>query len=530
MKRGKATKLAIALSLALVMGSGLVSNSVFAAKASTAGVLTQATFSDPINLCPSLSLDSASTDTTKYIFSGLLNYDWKGNLIADCAAAMPVVSKDGKTITFKLRKDVKWHDGKQMTSADVKFSYEFILNKKAASPRYGDFEKITSIETPDAYTVVFKMSQVDSTVMAKFANPYIIPKHLWEDVDPAKAKENALNRKPIGNGPYKFVEWKTSERVVLEANPDYYGGKPKVKTIIQQINGNQAVAMVKAETGEANYVKVPESDITRMKTKSNLNVFVYDRAAFDAIVYNTKSPFFGDKRVRQAITSATNKTAIVKGIYKGIAKVAEGSYNPKNYAYEPNVTKFAYDIKKANALLDAAGWKRGADGIRVKDGKKFEFALLTNKGNIMREKLTVVLQAQLKLIGIKVEPRLLEWNTFLAKYVDIGKFDAYVGGFTTSLEADQTAFWNSNRALGSLNKGSYVNKTIDKCLEDAKLTYDVNEQKRLYSQIQKILADEQPMTFICFRREGLALNKDVKNARTTDLLGTNGEELNWTIN
>ena len=529
MKKGKITTLALAL--ALVMGISLVPNSVLAAKkSSTAGILTQATFSDPINLCPSLSSDSASTDTTKYVFTALLNYDWNGKLVPDCASALPVVSKDGKTITFKLRKDIKWHDGKQMTSADVKFSYEFILNKKTASPRYGDFEKVTSIDAPDAYTVVFHMSQVDSTMLAKFTNGYLIPKHLWEGVDPAKAKQSELNRKPIGNGPFKFVEWKTSERVVLEANPSYYAGKPKVSKIVQQINGNQAVAMVKAETGEANYVKVPESDIARMKTKSNLNVFVYDRTVFDAIIYNTKSPFFSDKRVRQAVTHATNKKAIVAGIYKGIGRVADGAINPKNAVFEPNVPKFAYDIKKANALLDAAGWKKGADGIRVKDGKRFEFALLTNKGNIMREKITVVMQSQLKLIGIKVEPRLLEWNTFLAKYVEPGKFDAYVGGFSTSLEFDQTAFWNSNRLLGSLNRGSYNNKIVDKAMEDAKLTFDAATQKKLYSTVQKQVAEDQPMTFICYRREGLALNKDIKNARTTDLLMTNGEEINWTIN
>ncbi len=528
MKKGNITKIAIAL--ALVMGISLAPNSVQAAKSKLAGKLVQASFSDPINLCPSLSSDSASTDVTTYLFRGLLQRDWKANLIPDTAAAMPVISKDGKTMTFKLRKDVKWHDGKPMTSADVKFSYEFILNKAAASPRYGAFEKISSITAPDAHTVVFNFKEADSAVLPNFEFGYIIPEHLWKDVDPAKAKQHELNKKPIGNGPFKFVEWKTAERVTMAANPDFYLGKPKVSEIIYQINGNQAVAMVKAETGEANWVRVPEADIARMKTKANLNVFVYDRTVFDGVIYNLKSPFFSDVRVRQAFTHAINKKAIVNGVYKGIGKVADGSMHPKNFAYEPNVVQYAYDLKKANALLDAAGWKKGADGIRVKNGKKFEFALLTNKGNIMREKLTVVLQAQLKLIGVKVEPRILEWNTFLAKYVEVSKFDAYVGGFVTSLEPDQTIFYHSNKVLGALNRGGYSNKAVDAALEAGRKTFDNAERKKLYSTVQKQVAIDQPMTFLVFRREGLAVSKNITGARATDLIRTNGEEINWSIN
>ena len=527
MKKGILTKISIAL--ALTIGISIAPNVVLAVKSKLAGKLIQATFSDPINLNPALSSDSASSDVTAYLFRGLLKRDWKSNLVPDIAASMPVISNGGKTITFKLRKDVKWHDGKQMTSKDVKFSYEFILNKAAASPRYGAFEKISSITTPDDYTAVINFKEVDSAVLPNFEFGYIIPEHLWKDVDPAKAKQHELNKKPIGNGPYKFTEWKTAERVVMTANPDFYEGKPKVSEIVYQINGNQAVAMVKVETGEANYVAVPESDIARMKTKSNLNVHVYDRVVFDGVIYNLKSPFFNDVRVRQAFTHAINKTAIVNGVYKGIGKVADGSLHPKNFAYEPNVAKYNYDLKKANALLDAAGWKKGADGIRVKNGKKFEFALLTNKGNIMREKLTVVLQAQLKLIGVKVEPRILEWNTFLAKYVEPGKFDAYVGGFSTSLEPDQTIFYHSNKILGALNRGSYSNKAVDKASEDARKTFDTAERKRLYSIVQKQVAIDQPMTYLVFRRAGLALNKNITNARTTDLLGTNREEINWTI-
>lgn len=493
------------------------------------GTFTEASFSDPINLNPALSSDSASSDVTTLMFRGLLQRDWNSNLIPDIATAMPTISKDNKTITFKLRKDVKWHDGKPFTSADVKFSYEFILDKRVASPRYTNFEKISTIEAPDPYTVVFKLKEPDSALLPNFNFPYIIPKHIWEKVDRTKVRESEYNKtKPIGNGPFKFVEWKPAERVVLEAFDDYYEGRPNFDQYIFKITPSQAVAMVKAETGEANMVLVPESDIARMKSKSNLNTIVYDRAAFDCILYNLKSPYFGDKRVRQALSYAVNKQAIVNGIYKGIGKPAVGSYNPKFWAYSSNVTMYNYDIAKAKKLLDEAGWKvNPKTGIREKDGVPFKFVMLTNKGNIMREKLLVVLQSQFKAVGVQVEPRILEWNTFLNKYVDVGKFDAYVGGFTTAIDGDQTTFYHSDPKMGYLNKGRYSNSTVDKLLEDAKKTFDISEQKKLYAELQKIVSEDQPMTFLVYRRQGVSVSKNVKDVKIVDILGDNDRVNDW---
>lgn len=525
MKRSK-----ILISLLLILAMMLSTAGVAFANKNTnqGGTFVWATFSDPINLNPCLASDSASTDVHQFLFRGLYTRDWNTSIIPDLATAMPKVTNGNKTLTIPLRKDVKWHDGQPFTADDVKFSLEFMLDKKVASPRYAYYEKIEKIETPDKYTVVIHLKEPDSALIPNLSYNYIIPKHIWEKVDRTKVRESEYNKsKPIGNGPFKFVEWKAAERVVLEANPDYYGGRPNFDKVIFNITPSQAVAMVKAETGEAHMVAVPESDIARMKSKKNLNVYVYDRAAFDCILYNTKSPFFEDKRVRQAITHALNKQAIVNGIYKGLGKPAEGSYHPKLAMYAPDVPKYAYDLEKAKKLLDEAGWKVGKDGIREKDGKKFKFVLLTNKGNIMREKLTVLVQRQLKLLGIEAEPRILEWNTFLNKYVDVGKFDAYVGGFTTNLDGDQTSFYHSDRSKGYFNKGSWKNPRVDELLDKARLTFDPAEQKKIYAEVQKIVAEEQPMTYLVYRKSGLAVNNKVKNAKIVDLLGFNSEIGSW---
>lgn len=524
MKRFKSA-LAILVMFAMIFTTPMGS---FAATSDS--TFTWATFSDPIDFNPCISKDSASSDINQFLFEGLFTRDWKSNIIPNIASAMPKISADNKTLTIPLRKDVKWHDGKPLTSADVKFSIEFMLNKKTNSPRIANFELVDKVETPDPYTVVLKMKSVDSAIIPTLANNYIIPKHIWEKVDPLTARESEYNKsKIIGNGPYKFVSWSKSERVVLEVNPSYFGGKAKISKLIFAITPSQAVAMVKTETGEANMVQVPESDIARMQKNTKLNVNIYDRPAFDCILYNLKSPYFSDKRVRQAISHAINKQYIVKGIYKGFGSPAEGSYHPKLAVYNANVPKYTYDIAAAKKLLDDAGWKVGKSGIRVKDGKEFKFVLLTNKGNIMREKLLVEVQRQLKPLGISVEPRILEWNTFLSKYVDVAKFDAYVGGFSTGLDGDQTVFYHSDKAKASMNKGAYANKEVDKLLEAARATMDLSKQKQLYGQVQKLVAEDQPMTFLVYRKNALAISKNVKNTRVVDLLGFNTGFVDWEL-
>jgi len=278
-------------------------------------ILTEATFSDPRTLNPIMMEDTASSDIIKRCNAALLKYDKNINLVPYAAESMPTVSKDGKTITFKLRKDIKWHDGVEFTSADVKFTYDMILDPDVMSPRYGDFLSIDKIETPDKYTVVFKLKKADSIILHEFQNEYLIPKHIWEKEDKKTLKANPKSRNLIGIGPFKFVEWKTAERVVLVKNPDFFYEDVKLDKYIISITPSTATALIKLEKGEANYVQVPEAEVARIKKLPGIKVITVQAPVFDYIGYNTKTPFFSDKRVRQAIAHAVNKNAFAKGIY-----------------------------------------------------------------------------------------------------------------------------------------------------------------------------------------------------------------------
>lgn len=491
------------------------------------GVLTYATFSDPLCLIPFMHADSASSDVCDMLYAALLEYDKNLNLSPLVAEAMPTISADGKTITFKIKKGVLWHDGVEMTSADVKFTYDLIRDPAVNSPRMSDFEIISKIDTPDKYTAVFTLKSPSGVLLDAFQNAYIVPKHLFEKEDKTKLKSSKYAREPVGNGPFKFVEWKNNERITLERFDKYFDGKPGFDKYIFDINPSQATAMVKAEKGEANRVFIPESDVARMSKLSNLNVNRYVGNVFDCILWNTKTPFFSDKKVRQAMTHAINKQAIVSGIYKGNGKPAVGSVVPALPFYNKNAKDYKYNIATAKKLLDEAGWKVGKDGIREKNGKKFKITMLTNKGNIMREKMLVEVQRQLKQVGVQVEPRIVEWNTFITQYLETGNFDAYVGGFSTGLDADHRAFYYSDPAVGVLNRGSYNNPAADKIMDEIVVTTDMKKQKELMFKLQEMVAEDQPMTFIIYRTQATALNKNVKNSEFYDLLGWFNADKCW---
>lgn len=524
MKRAK-----LLISAVLIMA--LILSSTVAAFADPAqksmGTLKFGTFSDPICLVPFMSTDSASTDVWDLVFDGMLEYGSDLSLQPLVAESLPTISADGLTYTFKLKKGVLWHDGKELTSADVKYSYELIIDPAVNSPRKADFIKIKSIEAPDKYTVIFKLSDVDGVLINKFTSSYIVPKHIFEKEDKTKLKQSELARKPIGNGPFMFKEWKSLERVELVRFDKYFDGKPGFNNYVFDYNPSQSTAMVKSEKGEINRVFVPESDVARMSKISSLNVNKYVGNVFDCVLWNTKTPFFSDKRVRQAMTYAINKQAIVSGIYKGNGKVASGSFIPALPFYNKAAKNYNYDLVMAKKLLDEAGWKVGKDGIREKNGQKFKITMITNKGNIMREKMLVYVQTALKQVGVSVEPKILEWNTFLTKYVYVGKFDGYVGGFQTGLTADHRAFYHSDRTLGALNYGSYSNKEVDKLMEQVLKTADINKQRELAYKIQEIVAEEQPMTFIIYRTQAYAYNKSVKNVKSADLVGWYNIPQSW---
>lgn len=485
------------------------------------GTLIWGSFADPIYLNPAVYTDSASADVNMLIYNGLVTYNDKLELVGNLAESWSW-SANGLELTFNLKKGVKFHDGVEFTSADVKFFIETMRNPKVASVRAKDYERVKTIETPDKYTVKFILSEKDAALITRFTLG-VIPKHIWEKVDPAKIRESEYNRKPIGTGPFKFKEWTSAERVVVEANKDYFEGRPYLDSIIYKIVPSQSVLMVQLQTGEIDIAFIPASDVARMRKVRKINVRMVDGAVFDYIGWNFKDPndltkphpILGDPKVRKALDMAINKKAIVSEVLKGIGTPATGSYVPALPWYNRNVKANQYNLVQAKKLLAEAGWKMGKGGVLEKGGKKFTVTMLTNKGNVNRERITVVIQRQLKPLGIKVEPRILEWNTFINKYLIPGKFDAVVGGYSTGFDPDQSIFWKTG---GGFNRVFYSNPEMDKLLDQGRGETDLATRRGIYNRVQEILATDAPLTFLYYQKRPWGVSKKVTKYQLGDLL------------
>lgn len=512
---------------ALLLGACLLAP--VAAQQKQGGDLLFATFSDPLYFVPFMHADSASSDVVTLMFSGLLKYDKDLKIVPNVAESY-TISPDSLTFTFKLRKGVLFHNGKELTSRDVKVSYDLIRDPAVNSPRRSNFIDVAEITTPDPYTVVFKLSKVNGVFLNYLTTGYIVPADEIQKYDKTKLKESDFARNPIGNGPFQFDSWLTNQRVVLRRFDKYWEGPVGFDRYVFLNKGNQATAMVATQTGETNRVMVPEADVARMAAIPTLDLHRYVGNVFDAIIWNTVGEFTSDVRVRQALSHAINKQALVSGIYKGNGRVGVSSFIPGTPFYNAAAPSFNFNIARARQLLDEAGWRVGPDGIRVKDGKRMKLFMITNKGNIMREKILQYVQSAFKVVGVEVDAQILEWNTFLTKYVEVGRFDAYVGGFSTGLTADHAAFYHSEATpsgLGFLNRGKYANKEVDELLVKIRGTADTAEQARLAFRVQEIVGREVPYTFIVNRTQAFAYGKAVRNVISVDLLGWFNPETSW---
>jgi peptide/nickel transport system substrate-binding protein len=489
------------------------------------GTLRIAVVNDPRNLNPIFYDDTLSGAVCDLLFDALLARDEINQLYPKLAASMPAVSEDGLELVFTLNQGYKWSDGTEVTAEDVRFSYELILDETVNSPRQDDFSAISKMEVIDPYTIRFVLSEVDSQIMDRFADTRIIPKHVLQDEDRASLREADFSRDPVGNGPFVIDQWLTGERVSLKANPDYFYGEPKLDQVIYLITPSSATALLKVETNEADLVIIPDGDISRIEAEGKLDVYKYNTTYFSCIQYNVKNDLFSDVDVRRAMSLAINREAVIKGILDGNGTAIATSYPTSSKFFDESLKADPFDIEKAGALLDQAGWVLGADGIREKDGVRFEFDLITNKGNEGREKTIIYLQSAFKEVGIQANPKIYEWNTLFDQYVDVGNFDAYVGGYSADNGIlhdwlyDKDAFFNA---------GKYENEEMQQLFDVVKNSFDDTTQREAVYRMQEILVEDQPFTYLYTQKTAYAVNKNVKNVQIFDGVGLYEIE-NWVV-
>jgi peptide/nickel transport system substrate-binding protein len=449
---------------------------------------------DASYLNPILSQDSASSDINGFVFNGLIKYnkDLDG-FVGDLTESWKVEPGPEPVITFFLRKGVLWHDGKEFTAEDVKFTYDKIMDEKTNTVRRSNFELVKKAEVLDAHTFRVTYSQPFSPGLETWGMG-IIPKHLLEKVDINTA---AFNRKPVGTGPFRFVEWETDEKIVVDANPDYFEGKPGLDGIIYRIIPETALTEMETLTRGVDYSGIFPYQFKRMNEIPFLNVYSQPSLGYTYIGYNLTNPLFQDKRVRQAMTYAVNREEIVQYVLYGLGVVATGPFPNHLWFSNPNVKPIPYDPQKARRLLAEAGWKeKNKDGMLLKDGKPFRFTLITNSGNDTRRDVGVLVQRQLREIGIDVTFELYEWAVFLKDFVNVKHFDACILGWSIGVDPDAYEIWHSSQIEKGFNFISYRNAEVDKLWEAGRREYDPEKRKQIYWRIHELMAEDQPYTFL----------------------------------
>ena len=458
--------------------------------------LVTGSIGEPSTLLPILATDSSSGEIAGLVYNGLLRYDKNYQLEGDLAKSWEV-SPNGLRITFHLRRGVKWHDGQEFTSRDVLYTYRVIIDPKTPTAYSEDFKQVQSARAIDPYTFEVTYAKPFAPALASWGMS-ILPAHLLEGKDITKSP---LARSPIGTGPYVFKQWIPLQKVVLEANPDYWEGKPYLSRYVYRIIPDSSTMYMELKAGGLDEMNLSPVQYQRQTNTreflSRFNKYRYPASAYTYLGYNLRLPLFQDRRVRQAITCAINKEEIIQGVLLGMGQIAHGPYKPGTWAYKPKVADFGYDPARAAALLKEAGFLAGSDGILVKDGKRFSFTIMTNQGNDQRLKCALIIQQRLRVVGIEVKIRVMEWASFINNFIDKGQFDAVLLGWTLGQDPDIYDIWHSSKtAPKELNFIHFKDPEVDRLLVEGRGTFDMEQRKKCYYAIQDILAREQPYTFL----------------------------------
>ena len=478
---------------------------------------------EPNTLNPILAANTTESFVGRLSFDVLVSADAKGNPVPVLAAEVPTVdnggiSKDGLTITYKLRKNVKWHDGVPFTSKDVKYSYEQIINKANNVISATGYLVVQSCQTPDDATVVFhlkrKFAPAINTIFGESDDPYaIIPEHLlakYNDVNKVP-----FNSAPIGTGPYKVAAWVRGDHIEYVPNDDYFLGKPKLKKIIVKIVPDENTGVNQMRTHELDYwFEATPNTYKDFKVMADVKNVLVQQNQYYGMYFNMAHAILKDVRVRKAIAYAIDRKSLVENFTYGSAQVATEDLPSSMWAYNPNVAKYEYSPEKAKALLQEAGFAPGPDGIMRKGNDRLDLTLTYNTSSATGKVVSVQVQGMLKQIGINVDiksylPALLFAQFQQGGILTTGKYDIDLSGWIAGVDPDDSSQYMCKYVPPAGNNYMrYCNPALDAAENAALENYDQPTRKKAYDKIQQLLADDMPQFFIWWPRQDQPINPD----------------------
>jgi ABC-type transport system substrate-binding protein len=441
------------------------------------------------------------------------------------------IGEHNPVLTFHLRPNVRWHDGQPLTAEDVKFTYQAIIDPKNSSRLAGSFEPIKTVEVVDDSTVrvvysrLFAPGLIDWTIG-------IVPKHLLDNaalereaqrrhLSDAERKKHSVrtsefNRKPVGTGPFRFVEWLPDQYIRLRRNDEYWGEKAQYRDVYYRIIPDFLTMELEFQSGSLDLYDALPHQAQRYRKDDNYQVLPFNEGNYSYIGYNQRRPPFNDARVRRALGMALDVDSIIAYVLSGEGKRATGPYYSNSPYHDPDVKPLPYDPKGALELLMAAGFRKNESGMLEKDGKPFAFTLVTNNGNPKRKAIMAIAQESWRKLGIDCKVQGFEWSVFLEQFVHVRNFDAYVLGWAGGASGfDKFTYWHSSQVGNYKNNATgYQNPEVDRLLIQIQEAYDEKERIQLTRKLHRMIAAADPYTFLYEEVRPLVIDERVARARS----------------
>jgi peptide/nickel transport system substrate-binding protein len=449
----------------------------------------------------------------RYLYDYLLDYNENLEIIPVLAKSYEV-SKDGLRITVTLRDSLYWHDGEPITSEDVKFTVDRILDPTVpAVNKEGWFSRLDNVEITDDKTMTFVWKEPYAPCIHSLTQLAPIPKHIYGQGD---FLAHPANRAPVGSGAFKFEEWRTGQIISLVRNENYYGPPAYLDRVVFKIIPDRSVAFAALKTGELDEMRLNQ---IQWETQTNdadfarkFNKMLYYVSQYNYFAWNCRSIWFRDRRVRRAMTMLFDRNTVNKELYSGQAKIVTGPFYVNSWAYDASIEPLPYDPAEAKRLLDEAGWiDSDNDGIRDQDGIKFEFEFYSISGNKTAMRFAELLQEACAKAGITVNIRPFEGTTFFDKMFK-GEYDAGVLAWVLDNDPDIFDTFHSSQVppIG-LNHTFYSNEEVDRLLERGRVELDRTKRKEIYHRVHRLIHDDQPYTFLNSVPEKRPINKRIGN-------------------
>ncbi|MGH8676698.1 MAG: peptide ABC transporter substrate-binding protein, partial [Burkholderiales bacterium] len=489
-------------------------------------------------LNPHFATGTKDQEGSRIFYEPLLAYDDDGNFVPILAAELPSVQNgglaaDGKSVVWKLKKGVQWHDGKPFTADDLIFNWEYAADPATAAITIGTYKDI-KVEKLDSHTVRIVFEKPTPFWAEAFCGTrgMIIPKHLFEPYKGAKSRDAPANLKPVGTGPYRFVDFKPGDMVRGQANMNYHEPNRPFFDSIEMKGGGDAVSAARAviQTGEFDYawnMQVEDEILLRLENGGKGRAEIVAGGNIEHIQLNTtdpaievdgersslktRHPCFSDPAVREAMSLLVDRKSIQDHIY-GRTGIATANFLNNPEKFRSKGTRFEFNVEKANAVLDAAGWKRGADGIRTKDGKKLKFNYQTSI-NAPRQKTQQIIKQACQKTGIDLELKAVMASVFFSS--DVANPDTYSKFYcdmqmytTTMTQPDPQVFMEqfttaevsakANKWQGR-NISRWRSDAYDKVFETAQSELDPVKRAALFMRMNELVVESRHIIPVVFR-------------------------------